>query len=72
MEEETFFNTILTRITREGDKLLTGGALALFNAIAKHIPRDRLLEVMEKLERYSFRKAVIVGRSTGIDRLFRS
>lgn len=61
MQEESFFTALAKRITREGDKLLTSGALSLLNAITKNIPRDRLLETVEKLENYKFRKAVIVG-----------
>lgn len=61
IQDQSFLTALVNRITREGDKLLTAGALSLLNAIAKTIPRERLLEVMANLEKYTFRKAVIVG-----------
>lgn len=61
--KEDFFRSIAQRITREGDKLLTGGALALLNAIMRNISKEYFDEAVETLESYAFRKAVIVRRS---------
>jgi uncharacterized protein (UPF0128 family) len=58
--EDSFFKALARRITREGDKLLTGGALALINTIMKHITDEYYLEAVDKLEQYQYRKAVIV------------
>lgn len=58
--EDAFFRTLAQRLTREGDKLLTAGALALINTIMKHITNEYYLEAVDKLEQYNYRKAVIV------------
>jgi hypothetical protein len=57
---DDFFKALAYRITREGDKLLTGAALALLNSIMKSITAEYSLEAIERLEAFKYRKAVIV------------
>lgn len=59
--EDAFFKALSQRITREGDKLLTAGALTLINTIMKHITDEYYLDAVDKLEQYNYRKAVIVS-----------
>ena len=59
--EDSFFRALAQRLTRDGDKHLTGGALALINSLMKHITDEHYLEAVDKLEQYNYRKAVIVS-----------
>ena len=64
---DDFFKALAYRITREGDKLLTGAALALLNSIMKSITAEYSLEAIERLEAFKYRKAVIVRRAASHD-----
>lgn len=59
--DTAFFKAIATRLARESDKLLMSSALALLNAIMRNVTADLFYETIDTLEKYNFRKAVIVS-----------
>jgi hypothetical protein len=61
LQDERLFPALAKRLSREGDKLVTGGVLSLINATTRSAPKNQILDLLVKLEGYSFRKAVIVS-----------
>ena len=59
-KEDGIFSILALRVAREGDKFLSSGALALLNAIMKHVSKEYFYDTIDTLEAYSFRKGVIV------------